>query len=105
MDPASEDKIAFHIDDSVYCYKVMSFKLKNVVATHQRLVNHIFKDQLGRNVEAYVDDMLVKSLKANDGLADLQETFDSLRRYNMKLNPTKCVFRVDSDKFLGYIFT
>ena len=63
-------------------------------ATYQRLVNHMFRQQIGRNVEVYVDDMLVKRLDEKKHLDDLQETFDTLRRYNMKLNPSKCAFGV-----------
>lgn len=51
----------------------------------------------------YVDDMLVKSVREMQHLDDLQETFDTLKRYNMKLNPSKCVFRVSSRKFLGFM--
>uniref|UniRef100_A0A2N9GAI6 Uncharacterized protein n=1 Tax=Fagus sylvatica TaxID=28930 RepID=A0A2N9GAI6_FAGSY len=70
---------------------------------HKGLVNKMFHDQIGRNVEVYVDDMLVKSKKDEDHLADLKETFQTLRRYNMKLNPAKCVFGVSSSKFLGFM--
>ena len=72
-------------------------------ATYQRLVNHMFRPQIGRNVEVYVDDMLVKSLDEERHLNDLQETFDTLRRHQMKLNPNKCAFGVSSGKFLGFI--
>ena len=81
----------------------MPFGLKNAGATYQRLVNHMFRPQIGRNVEVYVDDMLVKSLDEEKHLDDLQETFDTLRRYNMKLNPSKCAFGVASWKFLGFM--
>ena len=81
----------------------MPFGLKNAGATYQRLVNKMFHDQIGRNVEVYVDDMLVKSKTDEDHLIDLKETFQTLRRYNMKLNPAKCVFRVSSGKFLGFM--
>ena len=63
----------------------------------------MFRQQIGRNVEVYVDDMLVKSLDEKKHLDDLQETFDTLRRYNMKLNPSKCAFGVSSGKFLGFM--
>ena len=63
----------------------------------------MFHPQIGWNVEVYVDDMLVKSLDKEKHLDDLQETFDTLRRYNMKLNPSKCAFRVLSGKFLGFM--
>ena len=63
----------------------------------------MFCPQIGRNVEAYVDDMLVKSQDEKIHLDDLQETFDTLRQYNMRLNPDKCAFRVSSGKFLGFM--
>ena len=82
---------------------MMSFKLKNAGATYQRLMNKMFMHQLGRNVQVYVDDMLVKSVRENDHLSNLQETFNTLRSYNMKLNPSKCVFGVIVRKFLGFM--
>ena len=81
----------------------MPFESKNVGATYQRLVNHMFHPQIGRNVEVYVDDMLVKSLDEGRHLDDLQESFNTFRRYNMKLNPSKCAFGVASGKFLGFM--
>ena len=63
----------------------------------------MFRPQIGRNVEVYVDDMLVKSQDEKTHLDDLQETFDTLRQYNMKLNPSKCAFGVSSRKFLGFM--
>ena len=87
----------------LFCYKVMPFGLKNTGAMYQRLMNKMFTHQLGRNVQVYVDDMLVKSVRENDHLSDLQETFNTLRSYNMKLNPSKCVFGVTARKFLGFI--
>ena len=81
----------------------MPFGLKKTGATYQQLVNHMFRPQIGRNVEFYVDDMLVKSLDEGKHLDDLQKTFNTLRRYNMKLNPNKCAFGVASGKFLGFI--
>ena len=64
----------------------MPFGLKNVGATYLRLVNHMFNKQIGRKMEVYVDDMLVKSRKAESHLDDLRETFDTLRKYQMRLN-------------------
>ena len=63
----------------------------------------MFKKQIGNNVEVYVDDMLVKSREEENHLDDLRETFNTLRQYNMKLNPSKCAFGVSSGKFLGFI--
>ena len=63
----------------------------------------MFNKQIGRNMEVYVDDMLVKSREAKTHLADLQEAFDTLRRYKMKLNAAKCLFGVSLGKFLGFM--
>ena len=81
----------------------MPFRLKNVGETYQRLVNHMFRPQIGRNVEVYIDNMLVKSQDEEKHLDNLQETFDTLRQYNMRLNPNKCAFGVLSGKFLGFM--
>ena len=81
----------------------MPFGLKNAGATYQRLMNKMFAPQIGRNVQVYVDDMLVKSRREEDHLKDFKETFDTLHSYNMKLNPGKCAFRVMAGKFLGFM--
>ena len=80
----------------------MAFRLKNASVTYQRLMNRIFTPQIGRNVQVYVDDMLVKSQREEDHLEDLRETFNTLRSYNMKLNPGKYTFGVMVGKFLGF---
>ena len=102
---AEEDqkKTASITSQRLYCYKVMPFKLKNAGATYQRLVNKMFSKQIGRNMEVYVDDMLVKSREELAHLDDLKETFATLRQYHMKLNPRKCAFGVASGKFLGFM--
>ena len=79
----------------------MPFGQKNAGATYQRLVNQMFNRQIDKNMEIYVDNMHIKSNEAKTHLEDLQETFNTLRRYRMKLNPTKCVFGVLSGKFFG----
>ena len=86
-----------------YCYQVMPFGLKNARATYQRLVNKMFQRQIRASIEVYIDDMLVKSVKAELHVAHLAESFQVLKNYNMKLNPTKCAFGVSSGKFLGFI--
>ncbi|CAL8175714.1 unnamed protein product [Prunus armeniaca] len=98
-------KISFIIERGTYCYKVMPFGLKNARATYQRLVNKIFKEQIGKTMEVYVDDMLVKAPKCADHLKNLAEAFSLLRQYRMKLNPSKCTFGVSSGRFLGYLVT
>ena len=65
----------------------------------------MFSKQIGRNMEVYVDDMLVKSKKVESHLDDLKETFEMLKKFKMKLNPTKCAFRVSSGKFLGFMIS
>ena len=103
MAERDQEHTAFITNRGLYCYKVMPFDLKNAGATYQRLVNRMFKSQIGCNIEVYVDDMLVKSRQAADHLGDLKETFQTLRQYNMKLNLSKRAFGVASGKFLGFI--
>ena len=103
MDDADQEKTSFVSSQGLFCYKVMSFGLKNAEATYQRLVNHMFRPQIRWNVEVYVDDMLVKSQDEGKHLDDLQETFDIFRQYNMRLNPNKSAFEVSSRKFLGFM--
>ncbi|KAI5322760.1 hypothetical protein L3X38_031832 [Prunus dulcis] len=98
-------KTSFIIERGTYCYKVMPFGLKNAEATYQRLVNKIFKEQIGKTMEVYVDDMLVKAPKRADHIGNLAESFSLLRQYRMKLNPSKCTFGVSSGRFLGYLVT
>ena len=103
MAEEDQEKTAFITSQGLYCYKVMPFGLKNAGATYQRLVNKTFNKQIGRNMEVYVDDMLVKSKEELAHLDDLRETFATLKQYQMKLNPGKCVFGVASSKFLGFM--
>ena len=103
MKEEDQEKTSFVTNQGLFCYKVMPFGLKNARATYQRLMNKMFTHQLRRNVQVYIDDMLVKSVRENDHLNDLQETFNTLRSYNMKLNPSKCVFGVTAGKFLGFM--
>ena len=81
----------------------MSFGIKNVRATYQRLVTKMFKSRKTMNV--YIDDMLVKSKERLDHAGHLQEAFELLRAYGMKLNPSKCAFRVSAGRFLGCMVT
>ena len=103
MAEEDQEKTAFITSQGLYCYKVMPFKLKNAGATYQRLVNKMFNRQIGRNMEVYVDDILVKSKEELTHLDDFRETFTTLKQYQMKLNPSKCVFGVVSGKFLGFM--
>ena len=94
---------SFIMPFGMYCYVTMPFGLRNAGATYQRCMLHVFGDHLGRNVEAYVDDIVVKSRKADDLVADLRITFDCLRAKGVKLNPEKCVFGVPRGMLLGFI--
>ncbi|GJX24073.1 reverse transcriptase domain-containing protein [Tanacetum coccineum] len=100
-----EDKTAFYAGEGVFCYKKMPFGLKKAGATYQRLVDKVFSHQIGRNLEAYVDDMVIKSTFEEEMLKDIQETFERFRSINMKLNPKKCSFGVEEGPFLGYLIT
>ncbi|GLU12495.1 hypothetical protein SLE2022_291700 [Rubroshorea leprosula] len=103
MAPEDEEKTSFYAGDEIYCYVMMPFGLKNAGATYQKMVTIVFHAQIGKNLEVYVDDIVVKSLKAEDHLADLDETFNNLRKNRMRLNPAKCIFGVESRKFLGFM--
>src|SRR6187397_537040 len=98
-----QEKTTFVTDQGLFCYTMMSFGLKNAPATFQRMINTVFINQIRRNVEAYIDDMIVKSKLQTDHLADLRETFATLRRHKVRLNPKKGVFGVESGKFLGFL--
>jgi ribonuclease HI len=87
----------------MYCYITMPFGLRNAGATYQRCMNHVFGHHIGRTVEAYVDDIIVKTRKASDLLSDLETTFKCLKAKGVKLNPEKCVFRVPRGMLLGFI--
>jgi hypothetical protein len=87
----------------MYCYVTMSFGLWNMGATYQRCMQHVFGDHIGRTVEAYVDDIVVKTRKADDLVGDLSIAFGCLRANGVKLNPEKCVFGVPRGMLLGYI--
>ena len=105
MHPPDAEKIAFITPHGLYCYNVMLFGLKNVGATYQRMVTRIFRSLIGKSMEAYIDDMLVKSKERPNHTRHLQETFKILQRHSMKLNPLKCAFSVSSGKFLGFMVT
>nr|GEU43466.1 reverse transcriptase domain-containing protein [Tanacetum cinerariifolium] len=98
---ADEEKTAFHTGQGVYCYTKMPFGLKNAGATYQRLMEKAFEGQVGRNIEVYIDDLVVKSHTEAEMVRDIEETFHTLRKVNMKLNPKKCSFGLGEGVFLG----
>ena len=81
----------------------MPFGLKNTRATYQRLVNMMFANQIGKTIEIYIDDILVKSKQSQDHISHLSMTFHILEKYHLKLNPTKCIFGALVGKFLGHL--
>ncbi|XP_014497027.1 uncharacterized protein LOC106758609 [Vigna radiata var. radiata] len=105
MHGPDREKTAFMADQANFCYEVMPFGLKNAGATYQRLMNKIFADQMGRCLDVYVDDMVVRSAQGDQHLQDLEEVFKQVRRYGMRLNPAKCTFGVAAGKFLGFMLT
>ena len=100
-----QEKTAFVTPVGNYHYKVMSFGLKNAGSTYQRMMMRMFESQLGKNIEIYIDDMVVKSKVVLKHLGDLGNIFEILRKYKLRLNAFKCLFGVGSSKFLGYMVT
>src|ERR1051325_9702285 len=105
MNPADASKTAFMTERKNFYYRVMPFGLKNAGATYHRLMDMVFAPQIGRNIEVYIDDMVVKTVEEQKYILDLEDTFAALRKYNMRLNPDKCTFGVQADKFLGFMLT
>lgn len=88
-----------------FYYKVIPFGLKNVGATFQRMVTKVFKGLTGRNMEAYIDDLVVKSFSFEQHLKDPKNVFAMLKKYKIKLNPIKYVFGIKARKFLGFMIS
>ena len=105
MHPPDTEKTSFITPHGLYYYNVMPIGLKNARATYQRLVTMMFRPLLSSTMEVYIIDMLVKSKQRPDHVAHLQQTFDLLREYGTKLNPLKCAFGVNADRFLGFMVT
>ena len=100
-----EDKTTFVTPHGLYCYKVMSFGLKNVGATYKRLMTKIFKPLIGRTVEVYIDDIVVKNETQAEHVQHLEEAFCLMRAYNMKLNLAKLAFDINARNFIGFMVT
>ena len=100
-----QEKTTFVTPIGNYHYKVMSFGLKNTRSTYQRMMTRMFESQLGKNIEIYIDDMVIKSKMVSEHLGDLRAIFEILRKYKLRLNDSKCSFGVGSGKFLGYMVT
>jgi ribonuclease HI len=105
MNPSDAPHTAFMTNTCNYFYNVMPFGLKNAGATYQRLMDRVFSEQIGKNLEVYIDDMVVKTAEEGEHDQDLGDILASVRKYNMRLNPAKCSFGVQSGKFLGFMLT
>ncbi|GJV69860.1 reverse transcriptase domain-containing protein [Tanacetum coccineum] len=102
MAKEDEEKTTFITSQGIFCYSKMTFGLKNAGETYQRLVDKAFQKQIGRNLEVYVDDLVIKSSPEQEIITDIEETFKTLREINMKLNPKKCTFGIEEGMFMGY---
>lgn len=91
------------IDAGTFCYRVMPFDLKNTEDTYQRMVTDVFKGLIGSNMEAYMDNILVKNLSFEQYLRDLEEVFEVFKRYQIKLNLAKGIIGMKARKFLGFM--
>ena len=100
-----QEKTAFVTPIGNYHNKVMPFGLKNAESTYQRMMTRMIESQLGKNIEIYIDDMVVKSKMVSEHVGDLRAIFEILRKYKLRLNASKCSFSVGSGKFLGYMVT
>jgi hypothetical protein len=98
-----EEKTAFITPFGVFCYTSISSGLKNAGATYQRAIQTCLADHWGKQVESYIDDVVIKIENSENFIEDLQLVFNSLRRYRRKLNPEKCVFGVPARKLLRFI--
>jgi len=97
------EKTTFITPWGTFCYKVMSFGLKNARATYQRAMVTLFHDMIYKEIEVYVDDMIAKSRSEEEHHVNLRKLFERLRKFKLRLNPAKCTFGVRSEKLLGFI--
>ncbi|PKA50812.1 RNA-directed DNA polymerase like [Apostasia shenzhenica] len=103
MTEQDEKHTSFITNHGTFCYRVISFGLKNAGATYQRMIDRVFRGQKGRNMEAYVDDLLIKSWSRVNHLKDLHEKFETCWVHNIKLNQSKSIFGAAYRKFLGHM--
>ena len=100
-----QEKTVFFTSTGNYYYKVMPFGLKNAGSTYQRMMTRMLEPQLGKSIEVYLNDMVVKSKVVSEHVGDLRNIFEILRKHKLRLNASKCSFGVGSSKFLGYMVT
>jgi hypothetical protein len=98
-------KTAFWVPGAVGLFKfvVMTFGFKNASATYQHTMNYIYHDLIGKLVEIYIDDIVVKSTSIRGHLGDLRQVFECTRRFGLKMNPKKWAFGVSAGQFLGFL--
>ncbi|GKB26717.1 reverse transcriptase domain-containing protein [Tanacetum coccineum] len=100
-----KEKTGFHTEEGVYCFTHMSKELKNSAAMLQRMIEKVLVDQRGRNVEIYLEEIVIKIKSELDLVQDVEETLGKLKRVNMKIDPATSSFRVEEGRFLGYMVT
>ena len=100
-----QEKTTFFTPIGNYHYKAMPFGLKNAGSTYQRMMTRMFEPQLGKNIEIYIDDMVLKSKLESEHVSNLGNIFEILRKHKLHFNASKCSFGVGSGKFLGYMVT
>jgi len=105
MAPKDMEKTTFVTLWGTFCYKVMSFGLKNARATYLRAMVALFHNMMHKEIKVYVYDMIAKSKTEEEHLVNLRKLFKWLRKYRLRLNPTKCTFEVKSTKFLGFVLS
>ena len=100
-----QEKTTLISPDANYHYTIMPFGLKNAGATYQRMMTRMFWDKIGRTVEVYINDMVVKNKQEARHVEDLKGVFEVLWQHKLRLNADKCDFGVGAGKFLGYLIT
>ncbi|XP_047330988.1 uncharacterized protein LOC124934495 [Impatiens glandulifera] len=105
MAPEDKEKTTFITEVGTFCYRVMPFGLKNAGATYQRATTTILHDMIHKEVEVYVDDMIVKSRNRAGHIVNLEKFLQRIRKYQLRLNPKKCTFGVTAGKMLGFLIT
>lgn len=98
-------KMTFITDLKFFRYIMMAFSLKIAGSTYRHFMNDMFENKIGHNLEVYVDNMLAKSKQCRNHTKDLREIFEVLKKYRKRLNPKKCIFGVESGKFLSFLIT
>ena len=105
MKESDQAATAFITPYGPFCFNTMPFGLKNAGATYQRMIQTCLEKQIGKTVEAYVDDVVIKTRHVETLIDNLRLTFDNLHVYDIKLNPEKCVFGLPAGKLLGFIIS